>query len=341
MVREGPQFTPEEAALLQKRALDLGLVIEGRLGVPNATLIHPQDILQCAYAAYLGDGVILRLQNVEEHLVDAISTFPDSAFAQRNITREQMRLRYLSLIGYGNYGKGEIAQAIRNARQFLSSEEALEMEIEFAKLMAYELKRTPKLAGNSTISISPNGRVIFFRDIPFYELPQSPQLTVEYGPGVAAVRRIPKELTVSNGREQTVYIEKGMYLSQILGTSGQFHGVNYPRLITKAGGISAATKELLGTGAADRVDLITISMVHAAGQDELNIGIENGYTMLKHGGVFAVQVAHGVKTGEAEGVNVLRKLISAFGQPVRQWHGRYIQSTTGRERKITQAIFIK
>lgn len=332
--------TNEENVWLQ-RGLTLGNFIEEKLGVDHAKFVHPEHLALCAHAAYLGDDTVSLMPDFKEQIQLGVSSWGDETLIRNNTTREKLAKRYPDLIGNGNTSEGEIAKALRKARTTLPEETEEVVETEFAQMMVKLLKEDPGAAGTSTSKLSPDGRLIIFRDFPFFRLAKTPELVVEYGPGSAAANRIQPEIAFNQQRYQTIFIEKGWYLSQLLGSMAASFGVTYPRVIPRMDGIAAATNELLTVGAKDRVGLVMASMVHSAGFDELSIGIENAHRLLTPGGVFALQTPHEVRIGEAKGEDVIRKATEVFGPAAKIEESKYKMSTTGAIRDITKAVFVK
>jgi hypothetical protein len=340
-IRKGQTVPTQDELDWAQRGLNLGNFIEQRLGVDHAAFVHPEHLVSCAHAAYLGDDAKVLLTDFEEQIQMGINSWGDETLARTHTTREKLAQRYPALIGNGNYSDGEIAKALRLARTTLPEKTEKVVETEFALMMARVLKENPSEAGTSASRLSPDGRLIIFRDAPFFRLAKTPELVVEYGPGAAAANRIQPEIAFNPQRYQTVFIEKGWYLSQLLGSMAASFGVTYPRFIPRMDGITAATDELLTVGAKNKAGLVMASMVHSAGIEELSRGIENAHELLEPGGVLAIQTPHEVKLGEAKGEDVISKAIEVFGEPAKTEESSYVMSTTGAVRKITKAVFVK
>jgi len=276
-------LTPDQRNFYEQ-GFSLGLVMEQRLGVPLGRLIHPQDLALSGLAVYaakecqttrLGVDVLTHVRNVA-------GGYAPAAFQKAGATPEQLIQRYPALIGNGDYAKGEIAEALRTASSKLTPQEIEQLEREFAMLFARMVKAQPE--SRTTVITEPGVKIDIVRQHlnlggrQQFPLDQSPNVVVEYGPGIAGARKIPDEVKQI---PQNIYIEHGIYANQTLVFLAALYGLVSPRggqFIGREDGIAQAGAVFLQMGAADQIDIVTASMVHAAGEKELTTGIRKTTT---------------------------------------------------------------
>lgn len=174
----------------------------------------------------------------------------------------------------GDYGKGSIAKALQESKKLIGNNDAETLERNLARLLAYSIKENPHLISpGQNIRLDIARKVIVFVHGGRYSLSQMPNNLIEYGPGIAALKRIPQEIRAI---KQTILIENNIFVNELLIAFARLYNIPYPQIIGREDGIVSATQELLESmNAKEHFDMIIMSMVHTAGKETIEIGIEN------------------------------------------------------------------
>lgn len=330
----------------------IGATIEQRLGVRMAALTHPVDLALIGLAVYAQDQISPRLRgNPSYHAQGVAGTYSSQIFARAEIDKGQFIRGYPELIAKdGQYAKGKIATAIREAGTKLTEEETLALESYLGRLAALFFVNEPEQIPKPEVRMNHFGGQTVF-DTYEVELYRggTPGIIVEYGPGVNAFGRFNKELRPIR---LSILIERSNYVNSLLYSGSSLFGYSNrldlaPGVITRRDGISQATAEMLKGGFSGFVDVVLMSMVHSAGESEIRAGIANGYSLLRKGGAIIAQSPYDpLSEDECSGRVMLEVLKSKFGDGSPYMHfieedARFIQQTTGRTRAGFKAVFIK
>jgi len=335
----------------------LGTEIEQYLGVELAYLVHPQLLTLIGASVYAPNELSLSSPNVHTLVSKDIRNYPESTIQKSGYSREQLEQKYIALVGFDpqsnqtNFSNGEIASVLRGAKEKVGEKGAQTLERMCANMMARFLKLDKSILNrlaNPGIRIDlsnpdANNVTLFADESPFIQIP-SPDVVVEYGPGIASFKKLPHEVKAT---PLTVFIEKSVYANQLLVYGARLYGIqveNVPnkpaQLIGREDGIKSATQELIRVGA-DDIDLIIASGAQSAAKEELTAGVINGHRLLRKGGVFVIRNIKGL-VNEISGMEILDLLRQTFKtDPIAYNDFTAIQPTTGIRTPAFTAAFKK
>ena len=243
--------------------------------------------------------------------------YSQDTYREYGTTVEEFIKRYPSLIGNDDYATGEVAGALRTASEKLGPQGAELLERKFAKLFAYMLIACPHLKQkipHPGVTIDTQNRRLKLGEITAVDLDASPKIVMEYGPGIPGVHKIPNEVSQI---PTNIYIESGVYASQVLFTLASHYDLAEPSFIGRENGIKEAGKDALESGLENSVDIITAAMVQSAGPEEFTAGIKQGKKLLRPNGLFVIQAPTEVKPGEMSGNAIFEVTRDTFGDPMK------------------------
>lgn len=334
-------MSPEDLRFTEQ-AFRLGGFIQDRLGVDLAALTHPIDLVACGIVAYAGqEGKSIRLmnQNPSQTARDMVRGIDPVAFRRLAGTPGRFLSNYPRLIGGGRYEGGTIVTALKGAYQKLGPQQGEVLERDMAILLAHYFRIKPTLMPPPEVRVDPSKGEIRFNNGPTFSLPYSPDIVMEYGPGLVAYHKVTQEMRLT---PQTILVENNKFVNQALITYAGLNGLQPPRIIGREDGITGTTEELLRDNGDDLLDIVIMSMVHSAGLAEIEAGIVNGRRLLRRGGLMVVQNPNKVNAGETAGVEVYTMLTDHFGaNPRIRQDFSYRQLTTRQTITGFKAIFEK
>lgn len=340
------------------RGLQLGAEIEQSLGLKYASLVHPEYLALIGASVFAPDESIISSSNADNFVSEAITNFPDSLFQDIGCSRTELQQAHLRLIGYDpetkqtNYSNGEIANALRGAKEKVGEKRAEVLKRKFAGIMANLLKLNPRMLDSLS---SPGIRVQMNSPLPnnvflhsdglFLMHIDQPNIVVEYGPGIVAFKKIPSEVRAT---QQTFFIENSLYACELLVAGANLYGIQTedrperaPQLVGTRDGIKSATQKLLNIGAENKIDLVIASGVHSAGREETVAGIINGHKLLRKGGIFVIRTIEENIYG-ISGKETFHLLRETFRKnPTTLKRMTTIQQTTGKINPAFCAVFTK
>lgn len=321
--------------------LQLSQVVERRLGVQHATWVHPQDLAVIGLAVYSGEGQDTKLLylNPRGHAHEVVSGYKKEALQRFGITPTRLEAIYPDLTGNGDYSKGIVADALRRADHNFNQEEFREFQFMMASLMARYAKMKPDNIGDPNVRLDTLTGSLRFSSGVTHPLVTWPNVVIEYGPGTVGFKKLPAEVSVT---PQTILIETNYYINQFLFSGAQSYGMREPQVITRMDGIKSATEEFLSQNPEGVIDLVIMSMVHSAGEEELEAGITNAHRLLKPGGLFAVQAVEQVKEREASASFIKRRIADAFStRPSTYYELSYADPVNRMLRDVFQAVYTR
>lgn len=286
---EGQTRTNEEVEYAQLGSL-LGLFIEQRLHVPHASLLSYRTLALIGVSVYAGDQFSVDPAKLAVQQALERTTIPDSALRQHGLSRDAFATQHDALVGT-RLSDGSIAEALRtmSSQSDISSAQEESVRRLGAELYAYQDKIAPVYEGRPGFRLDIDGKVV--RDYggqPFVALPTAPTIVIEYGPGLAAKEKIKEEAKLV---PMTVMIDTNPFVSHFLQARARLEGLasGIPPLVrTSDAGIAAETTRLL-PHLGQQADIIIAARIVPATTADLRTGIENGYKLLKPGGIFLAQ----------------------------------------------------
>lgn len=348
----------QEQSEYLKRGLQLGQEIEQSLGVKYASLVHPEYLALIGASVFAPGESLFSSSNADNFVSEAITNFPDSLFQDIGCSRTELQQSYLKLIGYDpktkqtNYSNGEIANALKGAKEKVGEKRAEVLERKFAGIMASLLKLNPRILNSlSSPGIRVNmdsplpNNVFLHNDELFLMQIYRPNIVVEYGPGIVAFKKIPSEVRATR---QTFFIENSLYACELLVAGANLYGIQtedrperVPQLVGTRDGIKSTTQKLLNIGAENNIDLVIASGVQSAGREEIVAGIINGHKLLRKGGIFVIRTLEEDIYG-ISGKETFHLLRETFRKnPTTLKRMTTIQQTTGKRNPAFCAVFTK
>jgi hypothetical protein len=333
--------TPEQIEF-HKFKNSLGRAIEQRLNIPMAHLVHPQDLAAIGASVYAEDQVSIRLQDPQSRAREVADVYSSADYNYNGTTREAFIEGYPSLIGNGDYAKGEIATALYNASKYLNPTETKILERKFAELYAKMLIAEPQLkqhVPHPGVTIDSHNKILKLGNKEVIHLDPAPTNVVEYRPGLAGIHKIPDEVTQTT---RYIYFESSPYINQVLTClAHKYDLLKDNRFIGREDGIEEAGKVMLQSGLSGQVDIIIASMVHSAGDKELTAGIKQGEALLRPGGLFVIQAPLEVKPGEMSGEDMFNVARNTFQEPIKEHRFEYFNKRDNNNRNAYYAVFKK
>lgn len=289
-----------------KKGVLLAVETEHSLGIKYAGLVRPEFLALIGACVYAPNEISISSPDAESFVSENIKEFPDSLIQDVGCSRTELQQSHLKLVGYSPETKeaifpdGELASALRGAKEKVGVKKAEILERKYANIMAYALMLNPRTLNdlsNPGIRVdmsNPNTDTVplLSDGLPFVQI-KRPNIVVEYGPGIVAFKKIPSEVKAT---PQTFFIEKRLYACELLTTGANLYGIQTenrpdspPQLVNTREGIKTTTQNLLKIGAENNIDLIIASGVQTAGREEITEGIINGHKLLRKGGAFAIR----------------------------------------------------
>lgn len=336
-----PTYTPE-ALEFARREIYLADFIEKELHVPNASLLAPADLARIGRAVYASaeediitgaGGLMLNAQRV-------IQSYKPERLAEMGLTPAQAIERYIALTGKEQYRDGEIANALRNAASLLGPEKSFRLESEAGILYGFMLHVYPRdLTETPQILVNAVKKTLDSRStglkVPLDQL----KIVCEYGPGMPGLKRIRDEVPYLS---QYIGIEANQFTVDALISYAQLNGIKYPQVIGRRDGIRQATEEFLREGAAGFADAIIASMVFQfVNHKEMQAGIENGFNLLRKGGILAIQALNTTKPDQVSGQEVLELGRERFGEPIAFKEFKFTNPALRGETRSASTIFFR
>lgn len=314
-----------------------GGYIEDKLGVPNAGVLHPFDLARISGVAFAGDEIAYRLpnwKNYSQQVADQYSIkFPN---LMRGLPADTFRDIYADLIGKGDYGRSRVAKVLAKKPRQLQEQDFLDLQADLADIFVQTYMRNEVNVPDTVAHIRRG--FITVGDVFSFPLPFSPEVVVEYGPGLVGLRRIDEVADITH----TVLIENNTFKSFALSAYSRIvtGDLDPNKIVNRADGMQTATHDMLTGGYENRVNIIIATSIQSAGQKELEVAIQNTYPLLANGGLF---VMHGEDAFPGSiGIDEMMHLArQSFGEPLRVEHVQVIQQTTGKRGRGKATLFQK
>lgn len=186
-----------EEEQLDNLGFKLGLFIERKLKLPYSLFVLPQDIALVSASVYLAeyqDDIVITTPAREKHIHCAIERYNPQIFF-KYFDKNGLLNSYPNLIGHGDYSKGELAKALRDAPQNLTPIQNSWLEKGLAEHFARYIRLYPDTIPNPEISINfSNAGSTELKFKSFLHSTGQISNMVEYAPGLRSLKRIPGEL---------------------------------------------------------------------------------------------------------------------------------------------------
>src|SRR3989344_5350233 len=162
-----------------------------------------------------GDEMELHVELLEAYIAEYYGLLKRK-FSGFTTSYRAFSSNYHEMIGAGNYRDGTIAQALVDAPEKLSERDLTRLTqslglsyTEALLLMPEEFAHLPE----PSIRLVPREQSLTMWGDHTFDLPFWPGIVVEYGPGIAGLRKMTREIPAT---AQTVLIEKGDYKNAVL-----------------------------------------------------------------------------------------------------------------------------